>query len=182
MKHKITFLAVLLVVLSWSIMVFFFSPTSIVENLGVHTFFAVFIAGVLGGTSILFPFPYYLVVFTAAAGGANALLVGLCAGLGVMIGDSTSYVVGYTGRSVLPQRALGAFTAIERWCKGIHSVKFFAALFTYGAVVPLPNDVIVIPLGAAKVPFWRVIAPFGAGNVTFNTVVAVIASTGTSFF
>jgi len=182
MKRKLGYATVLLMVLAWSVVLYFVSPASIVARLGGHTLPAVFVAGLLGGTSIIFPFPYYLVVVTAAAGGANPLLVGLAAGLGVIVGDTTSYMVGHAGRAVLPARAGQAFALLHRWVADTHSAKFYAFLFVYGSIMPLPNDVIMVPLGAAGVPFWRVIIPFGLGNMLFNTATAFLAAYGISLF
>lgn len=182
MKRRAAYAAVLLMVLSWSVVLYFIGPDQIVARLGGQTLPAVFIAGVLGGTSIVFPFPYYLVVATAAAGGANPLLVGLAAGLGVVVGDTTSYMVGHAGRRVLPDGAAAVFAPLEKWVADIHSVKFYAFLFVYGSVMPLPNDVIMVPLGAAGVPYWRVIVPFGLGNILFNTATAFLAAYGISLF
>src|SRR5688572_12584962 len=115
MSRRITYAFVLLMVLGWSVALYFITPEAIVSRLGAQTLPAVFVAGVLGGTSILFPFPYYLVVATAAAGGANPLLVGLSAGIGVMTGETTSYVVGHAGRAVLPAKATEVFGLLHRW-------------------------------------------------------------------
>lgn len=169
-------------VLAWSVTLYFVSPEAIVARLGSNTWMTVFAAGVLGGTSIIFPFPYYLVVMTAAAGGANPLLVGLCAGLGVIVGDTTSFMVGRAGRAVLPERASAAFARLERWFADVHSARFYGFLFLYGSIMPLPNDVIMVPLGAARLPYWRVIVPFGLGNIVFNTAVALLAAYGISVY
>ena len=48
--------------------------------------------------------------------------------------------------------------------------------------MPLPNDVIVVPLGAAGVPYWRVMLPLGAGNLVFNIATALLASYGIRAF
>jgi membrane protein YqaA with SNARE-associated domain len=182
MNRTVTYTLVLLMVLGWSVALYFITPEAIVSRLGAQALTAVFVAGVLGGTSILFPFPYYLVVATAAAGGANPVLVGLCAGVGVMLGDTTSYLVGHAGRAVLPAKASEAFALLHRWVSDTHSVKFYGFLFVYGCVMPLPNDVIVMPLGAAGVPYWRVILPLAAGNIVFNTGTALLAAHGLAWF
>jgi membrane protein YqaA with SNARE-associated domain len=169
-------------VLLWSVGLYFVSPETIVARLGGHTFPAVFAAGLLGGTSIVFPFPYYLVVATTAAGGASPVLVGLCAGLGVMVGESTSYMVGHAGRTVLPTKATEIFARLHRRVSDSHSAKFYGFLFAYGCVMPLPNDVILVPLGAAGVPYWRVILPLGAGNIVFNLATALLAAYGIPLF
>ncbi|MBD3318737.1 hypothetical protein GF342_02400 [Candidatus Woesearchaeota archaeon] len=178
MKKMVSGLFLLAVIIAWSVLLYFVPPASIVDGLGAHTYVAVLLAGFLGGTSILFPFPYYLVVITTAAGGAHPLLVGLCSGSGVMLGDTTSYFLGYAGGSMLPQKAARAFEGIKKWVQDIHSFKFYGFLFTYGTIIPLPNDVIIVPLGAARVSYWRVILPFAAGNIVFNTGIALLAAYG----
>ncbi len=182
MTRRATFILVLLMVLSWSVALYFVPPEAIVARLGTHTLPAVFMAGVLGGTSILFPFPYYLVVATTAAGGVSPVMVGLAAGLGVMLGETTSYLVGHAGRAVLPTRATAIFELLRRWVSDSHGVRFYAFLFGYGCMMPLPNDVILVPLGAAGVPYWRVIVPLGAGNIVFNTATALLAARGIPLF
>jgi hypothetical protein len=90
--------------------------------------------------------------------------------------------VGHAGRAVLPASAAGAIAFVRRRVSDIHSAKFYTFLFVYGAVMPLPNDIVMIPLGAAGVPYWRVILPFGMGNIVFNTATALLTAWGISFW
>ena len=77
---------------------------------------------------------------------------------------------------MLPAKATRAFALLHRWVADTHSVKFYGFLLIYGSVMPLPNDVIVVPLGAAGVPYWRVMLPLAAGNIIFNTATALLAA------
>jgi hypothetical protein len=40
------------------------------------------------------------------------------------------------------------------------------------------NDVIVIPAGLVKYPFWKVMLPLALGNLVFNTWLALVAVGG----
>jgi uncharacterized membrane protein YdjX (TVP38/TMEM64 family) len=40
------------------------------------------------------------------------------------------------------------------------------------AVTPIPDDVLVVPLGAAKYPWWKVILPQFIGKTMFLTAIA----------
>ena len=49
------------------------------------------------------------------------------------------------------------------------------AFFLYDSLVPLSNDFIVISMGLARYPFWRVMIPLGLGNLVFNISLAYLA-------
>src|SRR3989344_5926552 len=79
----------------WIILLYNFSPTEVVDFVGTENgYFLALVLALIGGTFVFFPFPYHIVIFTLAAGGLNPFLLGLFAGTGVLIGDSTSYLIG----------------------------------------------------------------------------------------
>jgi len=176
-------LMVLLFIL-WSFIIFSFSPQKIVDFIGIHnSYLIVAILGFLGGTSILFPFPYYLFVVTFAVGGSNPILLGICTGLGVIIGESTSYFVGYQGRIILSENYQKKFNKLCKNCnKTKNTIILSIALFLYGAFVPLPNDIFILPLGAARYNYWKLIIPLGLGNIVFNILLAFGGIYGWSYF
>ena len=182
-KKKIGFLLLFLLVISWSIFLYFISPEKIINYFGDgNSYWIVFIAGLLGGISILFPFPYYIFVLTFAIGGLNPFLLGLFTGLGVILGESTSYWIGYTGRDVLPIKAKNIFNRISKYFNKDLTWRVPIFLFIYGSLSPLPNDVILIPLGMARYPFLKVIIPLGLGNIIYNILLAVAGFYGLTFF
>jgi len=185
-KNEIRILAAfafIAIFVGWTFMIYKIPPTDIVHSLGVdNSYFLVFALAFLGGTSILFPFPYYLVVFTLAAGELNPIYLAILAGTGVMIGDSTSYFVGYTGREILSPAFSKKFSKIYNWVlkkpKGLLPI----FLYFYSFLVPLPNDLVVIPLGLARYPYLKAIIPLWAGNISFNLAVALAGFYGIHFF
>ncbi len=97
-----------------------------------------------------------------------------------MFGDSTSYLVGYHGVTILPKglqkilkRLLDYFMRYPR------ALPFF--FFFYGACIPFSNDFIVVTMGLARYPFWRVFIPLGLGNLVFNIGLAYLAIYAYSF-
>jgi membrane protein YqaA with SNARE-associated domain len=176
-------IGVIVLVLFWSLMLYFFPPSQIIDRIGVTSgLLGLFLISFIGGTSILFPFPYYLVAITLAASGTNPLLVGLAAGLGVILGDSTSYFVGYTGKHVISNRLDKLFNRIREFCEKKGGWTLWGALLLYGTMVPVPNDVIVVSFGLMRYRFWSVMIPLGIGNILFNTWVATLAFYGYPLF
>ena len=168
----------------WSILLYNFSPNEIVEYFGINnSYLIVLILGFLGGTSILFPFPYYLFVLTFGAGGANPILLGICAGFGVILGETTSYFIGYHGRIIFSEKYQKKFNILCKHCnKKINTILLSIVLFLYGAFVPFPNDLLILPLGAARYNYWKLIIPLGLGNIVFNVLLALGGAYGLGLF
>lgn len=161
------------IIILWALLIYYLPPTEIIDTIGIQNgYILTFFAALLGGTSVLFPFPYYLVVFTLGAGGLNPFLLGIFSGIGLMVGDSTSYLLGYSGREIITGRLATIFNKIHNWALQKPKWVMPSLLFTYGAIIPVPNDVIVIPLGLARYPFIKVVIPLVLGNMVFSTIIA----------
>src|SRR3989344_2983409 len=84
---------------------FYSSPEQLVEWVGAeNSYFLIFVLALFGGLTTFSGVPYHLVLITLAIGGLNPLLLGLSTAVGVILGDSTSYYVGYSGGEVMPGR------------------------------------------------------------------------------
>jgi membrane protein YqaA with SNARE-associated domain len=171
---KIGFLILILIIITWSIFLYIYGPERIIEKIGINNaYLFCFLAALFGGTSIFFPFPYYLFVISFGAGGVNPFLLGLFSGLGLIIGDTTSYIVGYKGKDVLPEKGKKIFEKLRVLIDNPKYKKYVPGfLFLYGSISPLPNDIIVVPMGLAKYPYLKFMIPFGIGLIVFNTLLA----------
>ena len=66
-REKIGLFSIILflMIVAWIILLYYFSPENIVEYIGVkNSYLSAFIGGIIGGTSILLPFPNYLLIFS----------------------------------------------------------------------------------------------------------------------
>lgn len=170
-------------VVVWTVFLHYHAPEEIVSTLGTRNGYLVaFIIAFLGGLSLFIVVPYYLAVATLAAGGLHPVILGITAGLGVILGDTTSYLVGYHGQTFLPAFVQRIFKIFSEWVYILPRGALSIILFLYGSSVPFPNDIVTVPLGLARYPYWRMVIPLGAGNIVFNTVIAFLSSNGNSVF
>ena len=141
-----------------------------VENAFLFLFALSFFSGVLAFSGI----PYHWVLVAFALNGLNPWLLGGVAALGVTLGDTTSYFVGYYGRSVVPHDWHGIIERLNAYMSKYPRLMpvFF---FIYGSVAPFSNDLIGITMGVARYPILRVMVPLGLGNIVFNTTLAFLA-------
>lgn len=179
MKQKFLkyFLPILPIVMLVTFSVFFYyvSPEQVISYIGVeNAYILMFILSVLGGLSTFSAVPYHIVLIALATGGVNPYLLGGITAIGVMLGDSTSYYIGYQGRALLSARMQDIVeklsTVKEKYPKLLPLI-----FLLYGSLLPFSNDVVVIPMGLLRYPFWRVITPLAIGNIIFNIGLALLA-------
>lgn len=169
---------ILLIIIFVSLSFYFYafsSPEKLISFIGVeNAYVLIFVLAFIGGVTTFSGVPYHLVLITLATGGLNPFLLGLSTAVGVMLGDTTSYYIGYQGGTIIP----GALQKILQTIRdfGLRHPKILPLLFfLYGCFSPFSNDFIVISMGLSHYPFWRVIVPLGLGNLVFNISLAYFA-------
>ena len=118
-----------------------------------------FLISAIGNATILVPFPYVGVAFIL--GGLrdeltlafvfDPWLIGIVSGIGAMIGEMTGYFIGYGGGRLIDEDQTSAFKSfVDSHPRATPIVVWFLA------ATPIPDDVLVIPLGAARYSWWKV--------------------------
>ena len=135
----------------------------------------VVIVSFLGNAAILFPIPYIGVAFILGgiqdSGGTvfifDPWLIGIVAGLGATLGEITGYALGYAGNRFIDENQTNGFLQIvEKYPRATPLILWFLA------ATPIPDDVVIIPLGIARYPFWKVFFPQLIGKIMFLSGVA----------
>lgn len=161
--------------LAVSFAIFYYSPEGIVDFIGIkNAYLFLFVLAFLSGVSVFGGVPYHLVLIAFAAGGLDPLLLGAAAAAGVMLGDSTSYLVGYRSSAIVPRRAAKHIERLSAWL-GKYPGRAPLFFLLYGSLVPFSNDFVGISMGLARVPFVRVMVPLAIGNLIFSTSLAYLS-------
>ena len=129
-------------------------------------YLGVFIISFIGSVSVVFPVPYTLVIFFLGSS-LDPFLVAISGGLGSALGEFSGYALGYYGRRVVSE---------ERRRKMNYMMKLFdrygpAAIFFF-ALTPLPDDLLFIPLGVMRYPFWKAFIPALLGKTLMTFILA----------
>ncbi|UCC58858.1 MAG: VTT domain-containing protein [Candidatus Bathyarchaeum sp.] len=126
-------------------------------------YLGVFIISFIGSVSVVFPIPYTIVIYIMGSF-LDPFFVAVSGGLGSALGEFSGYTLGYYGRAIVSE---------ERRKKMDYMVKVFdrygpVAIFLF-ALTPLPDDLLFIPLGVMRYPFWKAFIPalFGKTLMTF---------------
>ena len=125
--------------------------------LGEYGYLGVFVVTLLATAALVVPVPYIGVIVVAGSF-LNPVLVALVAGLAAALGEMTGYLLGLTGRALLPEnRWVGL---VERGLKRYGLPIIFAA-----AVVPNPFfDAVGLIAGTSRLPVWKFLVPCFAGK------------------
>jgi membrane protein YqaA with SNARE-associated domain len=135
----------------------------LVQNYG---YAGAFVISIFGNFTIFFPVPYAITIYAFGAT-LNPLVLGIVCGLGSALGEFSAYLVGVGGRKVLEdsygERLEGAKLLIQRY--GMLIIFLFALL-------PLPDDLILIPLGMLRYDLRKALIAAFLGKVGMCVTIA----------
>ena len=124
----------------------------------------------IGAASVFFPIPYTVVLLAVAATRQfNPILLAVSAGLGSAVGEMVGYGLGYMGRGIVGKKRESRLNAMVRLFDRFGSV----AVFVF-ALTPLPDDLLLIPLGLLRYKFWKVFVPCVAGKFLMFLTIAYV--------
>ncbi len=175
LQKLVTALPLILGLVVSIVFIFFIGPEALVDYIGVQNAYGLmFLVAAIGGLSTFNSVPYLAVLFVLANTGVNPLLLGLVSALGVMFGDSFSYLLGRGGSAVIPESFEFVFKNIKQFA--LEYPKLYPLFcFGYGALCPLSNDFVTIASGIANISYKKVMIPLALGNVVFNIAFAYVS-------
>lgn len=161
---------------TFSVTLYLVPPQTVISYIGIsNAYLLIFVLSFLGGMMTFSGVPYHLFLVSFVLSGLNPYLLGAIAGIGVTIGDATSYLIGYFGRVLLSERMEKILQRLES-LKDKHPRILPAIFFLYGACVPYSSDVITVPMGLIRYPFWKLMIPLGVGAMIFNITLSLLSA------
>jgi membrane protein DedA with SNARE-associated domain len=125
-----------------------------------------FIISLIGNFTIFFPVPFTITIYAFGAT-LNPLLLGLVCGFGSTIGEFSAYLLGRGGRRVINNQ----YGARLENAKLLIQKYGMAIIFVF-AVLPLPDDLILIPLGMLKYDLKKAMTAVITGKTIMCITVA----------
>lgn len=173
-KKWLVHLIIIAVVFAFAFWLAIFVQDNLVlqEAVGNFGYLGVFLASFFSGLGLIIPIPVisFLPLFLEA--GLHFWVVLVIMVLGITTADITSYIFGLLGRRVVLSDSnkkivirLDKFRSRYYWGP-------LAALFLYAVFVPLPNELLIIPLGFMGYKVRYILPILLLGNSIFHTVVA----------
>lgn len=129
-----------------------------------------FIVAAISGFNVLVPLPVAGFTPALTSAGYDPWTVVLVFSLGMSVGDVAGYLLGWWGRHASGVRVPKFVQTLQQWSEE-KPLLFMAAIFLYASIVPVPNEVFVIPLAFARVAWHRLLIPVACGHLVLNSLI-----------
>ena len=128
-----------------------------IQKFGQYGYPGVFLISLVGNATIVLPVPS--LAFTFGMGAAlNWALVGLVAGIGEALGETTGYLAGFGGAAVIENRRM--YERMQYWMENHGMLTIFVLSLVPNPVIDLAG----ISAGALKYSFFKFMLATWAGK------------------
>ena len=135
----------------------------------------------VAGLNFIIPIPAatFSALYSAAGLATTGIILALA--VGTLIADMIGFWVGTKLRLLLSD----SYPTITKYAKRVaagSSWYIFIFVLLYAALVPFPNEAILIPLAISGIKFRYLVAPLLIGNILHQTILIVGVDVLTQFF
>lgn len=138
--------AAILIAISVTLAIFYFIPD--IERFKQYGYLGVFIISFISNATIALPVPGLAITFAMAAV-LPWPLVGLVAGVGEALGETTGYLAGFGGRAVIENREM--YDRLHYWMER----RGLATIFVLAAIPNPLFDLAGVTAGILKYPYYK---------------------------
>jgi len=131
-----------------------------------YGYLGAFFISIFGNFTIFLPVPFTITVYVFGAT-LDPLILGVVCGLGSTIGEFSAYLVGRGGRELIDERFGRRLEGAKRLIQDYGMIVIF--LF---AALPLPDDLILVPLGMLRYSLRKALIAAFLGKVVMCVAVA----------
>jgi len=133
-----------------------------------YGYLGMFLVSFLGASSIVLPIPYTVIIFSIGSLHVlDPLLIAISGGAGSAVGEFFGYFLGYYGRAVISEKQQKKMNYILKVFSRYGAITIF--LF---ALLPLPDDLLFIPLGIMRYSFMKAFVPTLIGKFLMCLILA----------
>jgi hypothetical protein len=145
------------------------SNETIVVTIASLGYIGVFIAGLIAGLNFIFPVPAATLSPLFIEAGLTIPFIIIFLAAGTLVADFIGYLIGHTSRPIIKNKH-PKIVALANRVSGAHPGLLVVFVTIYAALVPLPNELILIPLAFAGVSWRLLLVPLFVGAVIIQTL------------
>ncbi|MFH1236427.1 MAG: VTT domain-containing protein [Parcubacteria group bacterium] len=131
-----------------------------------------FVFALAANATILLNIPYSAAAVLLAGLGLNPFLIALTAGVGAVVGELLGYLIGFGGSKLFAKSQAPRLNAVRQFLEGRKRATPLI-IFTLAAL-PIPDDILIVPLGMVRYPFWKMVVPMTLGKIVQNAYFALL--------
>lgn len=152
------------------------SVNNFMDNMAGLGVFGVFIVALIANGSLLIQIPYTLPMLSVALYSDNLIelvVLGTATGVGAGLGEIVSYAIAYNIAAQIHELSK---SALFRWIRRtIHEHPRTIPIMVFmAALVPIPDDLVIMPLAMISYPVRKLMLPMFSGKVIHNVTVSFV--------
>ncbi|NHK32368.1 MAG: hypothetical protein FK730_13525 [Asgard group archaeon] len=137
-------------------------------------FIGVFVISIFGNFTVIFPVPYTFALVAVATRSyfsyLDIIIMGLCAGAGAAIGETSAWFFGKASKKVIEEGMEKQVSKAQKWIdKGL--TPFIIFIF---AATPLPDDAVLIFIGLLGYSLWKTIIWCFLGKIVLTSATGLV--------
>lgn len=168
-----SFFAILLFVIGWTALLTVYSPSEIVDWIGVtNSYLVAFLLAAGGAIASVTPFSTYPAVYTMASGGVNAFVLVPLVAIGMTVGDFIFIWFGVSARELLSEKLLDKMEGLLGWLESKPTIFIQAFIFVWVGIIPLANNLLTAPLAMTGFSIKKMTPPLILGNMVLPAMLA----------
>lgn len=140
---------------------------------GILTYFGnigyigIFIISFLGSILIFIPVPYFPILITSAFNkNLDPNIIALSATIGAVLAKSSIFIASYYGRNLLSKKTKSKIMPLQNFLAKYGGLAAFIA-----ALLPIPDDMVYIPLGIAKYSIQKFVIFTFFGKLLYGLII-----------
>ncbi len=140
---------------------------------GILTYFGnvgyigIFIISFLGSILIFIPVPYFPILITSALNKElDPNMIALSATIGAVLAKSSIFIASYYGRNLLSKKTKSKILPLQNFLAKYGGLAAFIA-----ALLPVPDDLVYIPLGIAKYSIKKFVLFTFFGKLLYGLII-----------
>ncbi len=140
-----------------------------------YAYWGAFLISLIGNATVILPgavLPILSaigIVLYPVTGPVGPIFVGLVGGIAAAIGETTGYMVGYSGRGIAERSKM--YIRVERWMRRWGAVTIFIL-----SLVPFFFDLVGIAAGILRFPLWKFILVCWLGRTILYVSIVLAAA------
>lgn len=142
------------------------------ELIASYGYFGIFLLGAVSGFNFIVPVPAAAFLPALVAANLTIPVAIIAITLGMTVGDMVGYFIGKASCAIITPDNRHRIDYIKRLQAQYHATPLLA-LFIYASFVPLPNELIVVPLGFLGYHLKHIFPVVLVGNLIFNSIVSL---------
>jgi membrane protein DedA with SNARE-associated domain len=178
-RRRFIFVVALLLVIAITValqLVYGLHPEKLKE-LKAHLYLGAFLISLIGNATIIFPGAVLVILSNLGillysnTGLLGPIIVGLLGSVGAVIGETTGYIAGYSGREIVGRGKI--YGQVKGWVRRWGALAIFVI-----SLIPFVFDLVGIAAGILRFPFWRFMLFCWLGRVILYTVFVSLTAMG----